>query len=394
VNMRPDQPTARHAIAGRDETGRACPYCQLALEEGVAIAVCGACGAVHHGDCWRDGGGCAVLGCTGAVSVAGARPPDLPTPLGYPPVTHQPAVPAGPGYPPPPQAAPGGTDAASTVPLAAAGTQPEVVMPLGAPGRTGGPLGASAPSPAPLGALAWQSPPPPSPPTGRNLPVAAAIVVLAIAVAGAAVGIVLSRQSAGDAHNHTVTKATVPSKSPPAPGIRQSTTTNPSAADEATATGTTATTTTAATGTGALPPVSTQQMQAEIQHMLLEWHEDVVHGNDQGAWKLLSRRKQEQDSSEYGYATWAKNQDTLRPYLNPAGLRVTVEHTEPSSGVAQVDVTGMTWDKPGASCAEWSGITWVKYEEGAWKYDPGYSTTPQREREWKSRYSELLGGRC
>jgi hypothetical protein len=70
------------------------------------------------------------------------------------------------------------------------------------------------------------------------------------------------------------------------------------------------------------------------------------------------------------------------------------ERTEPGSGVAQVDVTGMTWDKPGASCTEWSGITWVKYEAGSWKYDPGYSTTPQREREWKSRFSQLLGGQC
>ena len=71
-----------------------------------------------------------------------------------------------------------------------------------------------------------------------------------------------------------------------------------------------------------------------------------------------------------------------------------MEKTEPNEGVAQVDITGMSWSKPGASCTEWSGITWVKYEDGAWKYDPGYSTTPQREREWKPRYAELLGGQC
>lgn len=95
-----------------------------------------------------------------------------------------------------------------------------------------------------------------------------------------------------------------------------------------------------------------------------------------------------------GYAAWVKNQSTLRPYLNPAGLQVSIQSTEPISGEAQVDVTGMSWDKPGAPCRQWSGITWVKYENGEWRYDPGYSTTPQREREWKSHYSELLGGSC
>lgn len=151
---------------------------------------------------------------------------------------------------------------------------------------------------------------------------------------------------------------------------------------------------TTSTSDGELPGVSTEQMQSEIQQMLLTWHEDVVAGNYHSAWELLSQRKQQQDEREYGYATWVKNQSTLRPYLHPSGLSVTVEQTEPITGVAQVDVTGMGWDKPGAPCHEWSGITWVKYEDGSWKYDPGYSTTPQREREFKPRYSELLGGRC
>jgi hypothetical protein len=151
---------------------------------------------------------------------------------------------------------------------------------------------------------------------------------------------------------------------------------------------------TSSTSNGVLPAVPAEQMQSEVQQMLLSWHEDVVAGNYHGAWALLSHRKQQQDDREYGYATWVKNQSTLRPYLNPSGLQVSVEHVEPNSGVAQVNVTGMGWDKPGAPCSEWSGITWVKYEDGGWKYDPGYSTTPQREREFKSRYSELLGGKC
>jgi hypothetical protein len=65
-----------------------------------------------------------------------------------------------------------------------------------------------------------------------------------------------------------------------------------------------------------------------------------------------------------------------------------------ASGVATVHVGGMAWSAPGANCTEWSGITWVKYEHGAWRYDPGYSTTAARKRKWKSRYGELLGTQC
>jgi hypothetical protein len=65
-----------------------------------------------------------------------------------------------------------------------------------------------------------------------------------------------------------------------------------------------------------------------------------------------------------------------------------------ATGVVQVMVTGMRWTKPGATCSEWSGVTWVRWENGGWYYDPGYSTTPQRTRDWKNRFSELLGGSC
>jgi methionine-rich copper-binding protein CopC len=208
-----------------------------------------------------------------------------------------------------------------------------------------------------------------------------AVFVLAVAVAGAAIAILLSgRGSTSNIRvaNVTDTSTATPTTSAPAQETVQSTTSTASVNSD----------------TGQLPDESTQQMQPEIQQMLLEWHEDVVHGNYHAAWLLLSARKRNQDEREEGYGLWVKDQSTLRPYLDPSNLRISVESTEPESGVAQVDVTGMGWDKPGAPCDEWSGITWVKYEAGAWKYDPGYSTTPQREREWKPRFSELLGGRC
>jgi hypothetical protein len=255
-----------------------------------------------------------------------------------------------------------------------------------------GPSGSAPTEPAPSERVGYEMSPatltdslPPSMPSARGVwrtpSLGLAIAVLAIAVAGAGVAIALAI-SGGKSH-----QVAVPTQVVTAP-MGAGTTAPTQGGTETAPTGTTA------GGEGSLPNVSTTQMESDIQHMLLEWHEDVVHGNYHAAWELLSHRKQEQANSESGYATWAKNQATLRPYLNPANLKVSVQSTEPSEGVTQVDVTGMTWSKPGASCKEWSGITWVKYEEGAWRYDPGYSTTPQREHEWKSRFSELLGGRC
>jgi hypothetical protein len=327
------------SVATADMTGRPCPYCRFPLKEGLPIAVCSVCGAPHHADCWHDGRGCAVVACAGGPAAVDQAPQ--------------------------------------------AGAAPTAIHP-------------AAPHPQPTGptvAPVW--PPQAPPPNERRSPsLAIAVIVLAIAVGGAAVAIAIGRQSNNEARlaTDTTTAQTVTAQ---AATVQESTATTPANAPiETTSTPEDPNTTTTTGGEGVLPAVSSQQMQSEIQQMLLAWHEDVVNGDYHAAWELLSHRKQAQDSREYGYATWVKNQSTLRPYLNPSGLQVSVESTEPSTGQAQVDVTGMGWDKPGAPCTEWSGITWVKYEDSAWKYDPGYSTTPQREREWKPRFSELLGGQC
>jgi hypothetical protein len=245
------------------------------------------------------------------------------------------------------------------------------------------------PQPAETAVLS-PAPPPPSlqattPARSRQPFIAIAAAALVLALMGVAVAIIVSHGGRHETRlvaQETVTEATSPTGTATAPEEE----TPESASGETGAT--------TSTSEGALPAVSTQQMASEIQGMLRDWHEDVVQGNYHAAWELLSARKQAQAEGEGGYATWAKNQATLRPYLNPAGLQVSVEDTEAESGVAQVDVTGMTWDKPGAHCSEWSGITWVKRESGEWRYDPGYSTTQQREQEWKSRYTDLLGGGC
>lgn len=146
-------------------------------------------------------------------------------------------------------------------------------------------------------------------------------------------------------------------------------------------------------GPAGFPAESESQMAQEIQALLLAYHEDIVASRFQDAWSLLSARKRRQTEREDGYRKWARAQASLSPYLSPAGLTVRIDALE-DEGVARVFVTGMDWAGPGSPCTEWSGLTWAKYEGGAWAYDPGYSTTPERERTWKPRYGELLGANC
>ncbi len=150
---------------------------------------------------------------------------------------------------------------------------------------------------------------------------------------------------------------------------------------------------TAGSETAGFPSESRAQMASEIQGALLAYHEEILSGNPREAWGLLSARKRAQAQREEGFGAWAKNQATLSPYLTPAGLTVRIEELE-GEGVARVLLSGMGWSAPGSPCTEWSGLTWVKYEGGRWTYDPGYSTTADRERAWKPRYDELLGANC
>jgi len=65
-----------------EETGRTCPYCGFPLKQGIAAERCDDCGAIHHEDCWNDGGGCAVVGCGGGHAGDSARTrvmPPMPT---------------------------------------------------------------------------------------------------------------------------------------------------------------------------------------------------------------------------------------------------------------------------------------------------------------------------
>jgi hypothetical protein len=76
------------AVAPAD-VGRACPYCRFPLKGGAPAERCDDCGALHHADCWADGHGCAMVGCTQAASTAQ-------------PTTDATIVAAAPAHPPPP----------------------------------------------------------------------------------------------------------------------------------------------------------------------------------------------------------------------------------------------------------------------------------------------------
>lgn len=236
----------------------------------------------------------------------------------------------------------------------------------------GAPLAGASPA-APIPAAA--PPRGPAPPPARDRPRRAPILIAATIVligAGAAAAIVLA---GNDEPGSAASTASA--------GEQTTESTEPTSSTEAAA----------AEAADGFPDAGLPEMEEEIESVLYAYHQDVVEGDFPAAWALLSARKRQQNLAEYGYAKWRDAQASLSAYLSPAGLRAGIDALE-EDGVARVMVTGMGWSAPGASCGEWSGLTWVRYERGEWTYDPGYSTTGSRRRVWQPRSDELLGARC
>lgn len=141
------------------------------------------------------------------------------------------------------------------------------------------------------------------------------------------------------------------------------------------------------------PTDSRATMRLDTESLLREFHEAVVEGEFRYAWSLLTARKRQAEAQEKTFSGWKEAQATLSPYLIPEGIRAEIDGLE-DDGVARVRVTGMGWTHPDSPCSEWSGLTWVRYEGGAWRYDPGYSTTAERRLRWQDRSAELLGVGC
>jgi hypothetical protein len=144
--------TARAATP--NDVGKPCPYCRFPLKEGVPVDACDGCGSVHHAECWADGGGCAVFGCS-AVGTAVAAATSTSGPQAY-------SAPA-----PYPQASPS--------PGAAFGASPSAYLQ------------------------------PPSPGT-RPLTIALAVVV---ALVGIGAGVAVASGAFGSGNHHAVTVVTV-----------------------------------------------------------------------------------------------------------------------------------------------------------------------------------------
>lgn len=112
--------TATRRSATLDDFGRSCPYCRYPFDKGSLVDECGACHAVHHEDCWADGGGCAVVGCAGAgtaVPTTAALPSPV-APAAAPPTGPAFAAPVGaPSWPTAPPPGPPPTPARGRGPL-------------------------------------------------------------------------------------------------------------------------------------------------------------------------------------------------------------------------------------------------------------------------------------
>lgn len=328
-------PGPKRTTATPDDAGRSCPYCRFPLKEGAECVECGVCHAGHHADCWDDNGnGCAVVACAGGPS----------------------------------------EETRELAAQTARQPQPQQVQP-----QPAAPLAATSPAPA----ASWAG----AESRGSRGPgpwLIAAVLVLALSVAGGAFAVVRSQNSGATTPTRTVTTAEASpnagdTDSPP-PGDTEPAPDEPD--------------TEAPESSGVLPDVSRSQMASDIADMLREHHQDIVDGDFSAAWDLYTSRKQQQKNDEEGYDAWRTSQATLSDYLDPSALSVTIEDVDADTGEVRVDVTGMGWSKPGATCSEWSGITWVRYENGTWLYEPGYSTTPERRSAWQDRFSELLGGNC
>ena len=70
-------PEYRALKAGERETGTLCVCCSAELAEGMDVAICTTCGAVHHEACWKEKGQCCSYECSGGT-VAKDHKTDVP----------------------------------------------------------------------------------------------------------------------------------------------------------------------------------------------------------------------------------------------------------------------------------------------------------------------------
>ena len=210
-----------------------------------------------------------------------------------------------------------------------------------------GPAGKGKPIP-----IAPYGDPQPTPAAKSSRGMVAAVLVLALAVGAAGAAIFTSQRN--DALPATTDAAATDSNLTSAPVTSQ------------------------AASTGLLPAESDSQMVSEIKTVIDAHHQAVASGDYSSAFSYLSSRKQEspvhdspscKDASCWG----ATMEGRLRSGLNtPVDSQVQIRKKFPKQGDVEIWVSLPDYQCPNNA---WEGITWVRYENGEWKYDPGYSTT-------------------
>jgi hypothetical protein len=208
----------------------------------------------------------------------------------------------------------------------------------------------------------------------------AAVLVLALAVAGAAVALVVSSSEDDLPVASAVTEDDSDGAARDAGAETDGDDGTPPPPTEADA--------------AVLPADDEATMALDIQDVLYRHHQATVEGDYSTAWELTSSRYQAKKVREDGYAAWQSAQETLTPHLEPSGLTVDILGLDDREDVATIAVTGMGWTNPSSACSTWSGKTWAHYEDGAWRYEPGYSMTSARRATWEPRRDELLGWGC
>jgi hypothetical protein len=117
-------------------------------------------------------------------------------------------------------------------------------------------------------------------------------------------------------------------------------------------------------------------MRVAIAGLSRRHHQLIADGDFAGAYALYSRRKQNQPLIENpscgDYKCWESAMYPLRSGLsNPVRASVRVLRVFKSSGVAEFRVV---LPRPDCPTGAWEGVTWAKYENGRWTYDPGWKT--------------------
>lgn len=290
--------------------GRACPYCRFTLKQDIPAVACPSCSSVHHADCWSENGGCAVVACASGPK-GSASPPTI-----------------GQATPPPPPR-----------------DTPQVQPAAPAPERHRSDL---------------------------SKLLVAALLLLALAVGGAAVAIALSR--GGDAKPVATRAAkTVVVTQPAAKTVTQ----EPADGNEAD-----------------VPPPASAPDAAELESVLRRYFGAVKRGDFDSAYALLSPTYKHWKASNGARPQWERQETDNMLYLSPGDLSVTVESYDPSADIATIDVRGMQYREPGKPTCPYVGITWMRRFDGRWYYDQGYMQRAERRAEWRPRQRETLGFPC